>query len=306
MAVSLGISNHLTFSANNPAAPNTVAFWFRVPNTTNFTQLYGKGSYPQIYADGTSLDRMLADDGSGGSIYATGAFTANAWHHVALSHGSGATGAIYLDGGNKTSGTVGDAGNNALQFGFVDSFDIAEIAFWGAELTDAEIAILGLGYSPLFVRQASLQHYLPCVRAVNDVIRNVSITGSASGVTDHPRIFNRRNGRTHFAAPSNDVLASAIQTLTLTQSAALSELARSASNAILFSYSTYPPFVEVGATNTLSLVQERQYNNNAESGLVLVQEAYSPEVLRTVEQTFRLRQLVRAVAGNIASGRYRR
>lgn len=305
MAVSVSNTNYIQFSASNPAAPNTVSFWFRVPDTTSSHKLYDKGSYPSLFADGTSLDRMLADDGSGGTIYSTGAFTANTWHHVALSHGAGATGAIYLDGGNKTSGTVGDAGNNALRFGYA-SYDIAEIAFWSAELTDAEIAILGLGYSPLFVRQASLLHHIPCVRDVKDVIRGASISGTVAGVTDHPRIFKRRSQNIVSVTPPNQVVKSVSNSLLLSQAAAISELERSASNAIQFSYSTYPPFVEVGAANTLALVQDRQYNNNAESELALTQEAYSPEVPRTVDQTFRLRQLVRAVAGNIASGRYRR
>jgi len=305
MAVSVSTTNYIQFSASSAAAPNTVAFWFRVPDTTAKHKLYDKGSYPTVYADGTSLDRMLADDGSGGTIYSTGAFTANTWHHVALSHGAGATGAIYLDGGNKTSGTVGDAGNNALRFGYA-SYDIAEIAFWSAELTDAEIAMLGLGYSPLLVRQASLLHHLPCVRDVKDVIRNVSITGTVAGVTDHPRVFKRRSQNIVSVTPPNVVNASSLSTLSLSQSAALAELERSASNAIVFSYSTYPPFVEVGASNTLALVQERQYNNNAQNTIALAQQAYSPEVLRTIEQTLRLRHTLRAVTGNLASGRYRR
>lgn len=304
-----GAGNRIQFTHALSTLPLSLSFWFRVPNTTAFIDLYSSSGAPQLSAAGTvGGDPInLAQDSD--NISTSTGYSANVWQQCSYSmNTAGGTGIVYVNGGGKQSTTfsTGAAPSNMLFGSGSANVDIAEIAFWNVVLTDAEMAILGLGYSPLLVRPSSLVHYLPCVRSVQDVIRATTIVQDGSAVTDHPRIVNRKSRHTYFAAPPNEITASALSTLALSQSAALSELERTALNAIVFSYSTYPPFVEVGATNTLALVQERQYNNNAQNTIALAQQAYSPEVLRTIEQTLRLRHTLRAVTGNLASGRYRR
>lgn len=67
---------------------------------------------------------------------------------------------------------------------------IAEAAIWNAALTDAEVAVLAAGYSPLLVRSQSLVFYIPLVREILDVVGGVTITNNnGSTVGDHCRII---------------------------------------------------------------------------------------------------------------------
>lgn len=302
-----GAGNRIQFSVTSTTSPWTISFWFRVYSDTAFINIFG---FPGIdVSAGGSIggDPLNVQDGSLNTWDTTNGFTKDIWQHCTLSRSGGGTASLYINGGGKVSGALDAPGSATAIFGSsAANVDIAEIAMWGVQLTDAEVAILALGASPVLVRPASVLHYLPLIRAVQDRARSTSITSDGAGVTDHPRVFHKRNRKVFFAAPPNEVTASALSNLALSQSAALSELERTALNAIVFSYSTYPPFVEVGAANTLALTQSREYNNNVQNALALTQQAYSPEVLRTIEQTLRLRHTLRAVTGNLASGRYRR
>lgn len=298
-------------TASGGSIPQSYSMWFRVPNTADNFTLLNNANNVSCNANGAASDKLIVQDDVGNVVTSSNAFSASTWHHLGLTVNSSSEASVFLDG-TKTTGSAGGGTMGASitnRWGNTSTaadVEVAECAFWNAQLTDAEMTILSRGISAALVRPASLFHYLPAIRNVRDTRRSTTITFSGGAVVEHPRIYYGRNRHTYFAAPPNEIITSVAQTLSLSQSAALSELERSASNSLLFSYSTYPPFVEVGAANTLALVQERQYNNNAESALALAQQAYSPEVLRSVEQTFRMRQLVRAVAGNIASGRYRR
>jgi hypothetical protein len=80
----------------------------------------------------------------------------------------------YIDGGSKgTNGTSRTpSGVNKTGVGYLCrssqtgyfSGRIAEVAVWDAALTDAEAALLGAGYSALFVRPQDLLVYWPMVR----------------------------------------------------------------------------------------------------------------------------------------------
>jgi len=67
---------------------------------------------------------------------------------------------------------------------------LAEAGLWDAALTDAEVAILGVGYSPLFVRPQSLVAYWPLVRDAKDRVGGYDLTaGGGPVVAAHPRII---------------------------------------------------------------------------------------------------------------------
>lgn len=146
---------------------------------------------------------------SGGTIGTSttaGAITINTWGHIASvvtplggSPGTSTARQAFLNGTAGTANTTDVAvasqdnisvgfRNNSTPTGFF-SGRIAEVAFWSVALTDAEIAILALGYSPLFVRPASLVFYAPLVRDLQDIRGGRTLTASGTAVADHPRII---------------------------------------------------------------------------------------------------------------------
>ena len=68
---------------------------------------------------------------------------------------------------------------------------VAEVAVWNAALTQGEVEALAAGYSPLFIRPASLAFYADMVRDVKDLITGVVLTedGTSPTVVEHPRII---------------------------------------------------------------------------------------------------------------------
>lgn len=71
--------------------------------------------------------------------------------------------------------------------------DIADVAVWSAALSDEEIAMLGAGFSPLFVRPGSLAFYAPLTSSISDVSSGVTITNHDSDAdlvpSAHPPII---------------------------------------------------------------------------------------------------------------------
>jgi hypothetical protein len=131
-----------------------------------------------------------------------GSMDANVWQHACGVFTSASARAAFVNGVNKGTNaneitpnardtvTIG----GSLQSGGVStpmSGMIAEVAVWSVALTDAEVAELGDGASPLTVRPESLVHYWPLVRDLNDRIGGATLTASASAaaVADHPRVW---------------------------------------------------------------------------------------------------------------------
>lgn len=123
------------------------------------------------------------------------------WTHIAITI-SGTSGTHYRNGssdGTMTTGVHGASGT-AKRIGastgeeFFSNSALAEVAVWGVALSAAEVASLAAGFSPAFVRPASMVGYWPLVRGGFDKGRN-SLAGTASGspsVVAHPRIIYPR------------------------------------------------------------------------------------------------------------------
>lgn len=120
----------------------------------------------------------------------------NVWHNVVMRYLSGSVPLeILADGvsGGSTAGTgsmaTGD-GFTANVWNISQLFEIAECASWSVCLSDAEIADLAAGFSPMIVRPESLHFYDSCLSsAINEF---VSVTSSDSGTVnyvDHPPII---------------------------------------------------------------------------------------------------------------------
>jgi len=108
------------------------------------------------------------------AVTSTG-FAADTWYHACGVWASTSSRAAYIGGGSKGTNAdpkicanmtrtaiaaVQQSGGALACFGG----RIAEAGIWNVALTDAEVAILGAGYCPLFVRPQSLVSYWPFVR----------------------------------------------------------------------------------------------------------------------------------------------
>lgn len=198
--------------------PLTMACWFYVASFyQNFIPLL---SISDSAHSSDSQTRLIVNNDGGFKVAAnswstdgyhrassTATPSTATWQHAAGVWSANNARAAYLNGGNK--GTNSNTNNNAMvaqefnngynpwsgQNPGDDSWligSIAEIAVWNVALTDAEIAVLGKGYSPLFVRPASLKYYIPGVRDFQDIIGNKTLT-EVSDVTAsaHPSIINK-------------------------------------------------------------------------------------------------------------------
>lgn len=216
-------------SLGNAAALNptvfTVAMWINIDD-------FGTGGANEIWLfgrDDTSSERSFAcgsgstgilrlqingtNRAEGATSLSTGttypvAFTGQSgdWKVYANGVQDGSNSDVVTPNTANVATTIGyraatDPGNFA---GFTDG-RIAEVGFWNVVLTAAEIATLAKGYSPLFVRPASLISYLPLVRALVDYKRGVpTLVSAPTAGSAHPRIImprGKRPGRLIAPAP---------------------------------------------------------------------------------------------------------
>lgn len=172
------------------ATPLTIAAWVK-PASFPANQ-YIAGIFYTSAGSGTAQDgwvleinatngvvNAIAGNGTGINIAssASGA-SSGAWSHMAAKFVSTTSRYAYLNGtpgsqntGSNTPSTAPDKtiigvlvreDNSKIQA--ATQCHIAEVGYWNTDLTDAEIAILAKGVSPLLVRPANLVAYYPLVR----------------------------------------------------------------------------------------------------------------------------------------------
>lgn len=197
--------------------PITFACWFKADAAIDGTLFGSTDSTVAAAFKGQAMTYMgasnagairVAEQGSTayGAVVSSAGVAAGNWAHAACVFISRTSRSAYLNGTNKATNTT-DTGatvsstrvdigahyyNKALTAYF--SGVIAEVGVWLAALTDAEIALLALGYSPLLVRPASLQNYWPLIGRYSpeiDLGNSAAMTLSASApvVADHPRVL---------------------------------------------------------------------------------------------------------------------
>jgi hypothetical protein len=189
-----------------------MACWFNVNNiTTDYTLM----SLGDTAADNDQFSLRTRGATAGDPIAAivrrstfgiaatsTG-YSASVWNHAAAVFTSATSRAAYLNGAGKGTDATNLAPTSidATGVGFLNVltaagyFDgsIAEAAIWDVALTDADVAILATGASPLTVKPGSLVAYWPLIGAYSPEIdliqgRDLTVTGAAKAA--HPRIFN--------------------------------------------------------------------------------------------------------------------
>jgi hypothetical protein len=156
-------------------------------------------------------DPVAASTQTGGADYtdattSTG-YSTGTWHHAAGVWASSTSRAAYIDGGSKGTDTTSKSPSsapNSLLIGSIENADgssmlqymsgiIAQATIWNAALTDAEVAVLAAGYSPILIRPQSLWAYWPLVARTSpeiDVVGGYDLTlYNTPTIADHPPVF---------------------------------------------------------------------------------------------------------------------
>lgn len=206
-------SSHRLDRASSPVSgyPLTMAAWVK-PATVAATQtavsicLSGASANYHALAitSGAKILYEATQAGVSADSIGTTNITASAWHHLCAVGTSATNRATFrdgvADGTSVTSNTPGAATTtniaNLVSVASHVSFfngDIAEVAIWNVALTQNEITMLAKGVSPLFIRPASLQVYVP-VKGANSpepdlkVATGMTLTGSPAQAA-HPTVY---------------------------------------------------------------------------------------------------------------------
>lgn len=201
-----------------PAAAQQGVFWYgNKDNSADYMILDFNGENLELWARHTGVLYT-----SSGTDYADGAF-----HHILGTYyddGGTPTGELYIDGsldGSDTGAGTPEVPNfDRIAVGrFADSSpgnyfegETAEAAMWNVRLTAAEAAMLGQGYSPLFVRPQNLVFYLPMIRDNdNDLVGGLSLTAfNTPSIAVHPSvIYPWNNYNNSFTPAAGDITITA-------------------------------------------------------------------------------------------------
>ncbi len=143
--------------------------------------------------------------GATGTASSSTGFSTDTWQHAAAVFGATNSRDAFLNGTNKGSNTTSVTGAMTLNrtriggriglTGAEGNFHngrIAEAAIWNVALTDAEVAELALGVSPLMVRPSGLVFYAPLLGRRDPEIelrqaRNLDVATPV--YVEHPRVF---------------------------------------------------------------------------------------------------------------------
>jgi len=174
------------WTANNITNyPLTMATWFYPASVTLTMAMMGRGntgvneSYDMLYLSGTAAGdpiRVYSKASGAAAAFATATVgvngVANQWYHACGVIAGSQDRRCYFNGGNKGTETATDRTPYSvsgyalgavprLSFAFPWYGGLAESAVWNVALTDDEVAALGAGVCPLFIRPGSLVSYWP-------------------------------------------------------------------------------------------------------------------------------------------------
>ncbi len=208
-----GSSEYLTNNAAVlTATPITMACWFNSNDSTirqeliSLSDTAGDTNFFSLVLMGADPGDLIRADiraGSGAAAETLSGYSTNTLHHGCAVFTTPTNRAVYIDGGNKGTDVTDltPAGIDATTIGCLRrtgvgqfmSGSIAEPTIWNVGLTDAEIAILAAGYSPLFVRPQNLLFYAPLIRGLNDKVGGLILTATGTTVSAHPPIIYPAN-----------------------------------------------------------------------------------------------------------------
>jgi len=171
-------------SAPIVAAPFTMACWFNSDNIALDQTLMFVGDKNfnnrrwnlSIRGDiGGNPIYMVVVDSAGVGVAATSTgYSPNTWHHACGVEAAATDRRVFIDGGSKGINAANrtPASVNRVSIGRVGRTSpfaymsglIAEAAIWKVALSDAEVALLAKGFSPLFIQPHNLVRYYPLIR----------------------------------------------------------------------------------------------------------------------------------------------
>ena len=191
------------------AVPFTMACWVNPASTaTNESLLSLAKSTDTVHRHDLRINAggsLSAATNAGSLVIATttgGTLSTGSWSHACGVWSANNARAVYLNGGSKGTDTgsqtptgmdrtgIGRLSNSTGQNYLTGT--IAEAAIWNVALTDAEVALLALGVSPLLVRPGSLVAYWPLIGRFSpevDVRGGNSATVTGATAADHYRTF---------------------------------------------------------------------------------------------------------------------
>ncbi len=203
-------SQQLVITSGLATPPMTFACWFKPANITATTVIMGvfapsdDGHY-LIFRGADAGDPLTATSNRQSVLAAsattgTSGIVADTWYHAAGVFNSTTDRRVFLNGTKFTNATsVSPSGFTKTAIGAFTgsstilyfSGDIAEAAIWSVSLTDAEVASMAKGASPLMIRPQSLVDYWPLIgRTTNENgIKGNILTNTGTTVAVHPRIY---------------------------------------------------------------------------------------------------------------------
>lgn len=217
-----GIDDGLTVaSAVATAAPMTMACWFIANNITAEHVLMdiddgSDANKFQIRASGAVASdpiRALTVAASTSSIAVSSTgYSANVWQHACGVFASATDRRAFVNGGSKGTNATSrtPSGLTTLRIGReLTAFAagrIAEAAIWDIALTDAQVASLAKGASPLTIQPGNLVFYAPLLGNDSpepDRVGGLSLTVAGATKTDHPPTSSFRSPRFAFGLPAS-------------------------------------------------------------------------------------------------------
>lgn len=200
-----GTSDHLTYAGAVVAYPYTFACWVRPTNLTGArdhmsASAVGVDTIDWLQTNGTTHKYVASNSGS--VTIVGGTVTINQWFHSCIVVAGVADRRLFTDGAKVTSTTdIGNPGSGEFNLGrYTGSVpaglewfagDLAEAAAWNIALSDADVAALNLGISPLFVRPDALTSYWPLLGQGSpepDFRGKKALTATGTTVVAHPSI----------------------------------------------------------------------------------------------------------------------
>lgn len=149
-------------------------------------------------AEGDPIGALTYDGDTAWASTSSG-YSTDTWHHACGVWSATNSRAAYIDGGSKgTNSTsqslpqtpdrtcIGRSGDSTP--GHYMSGYIADAAIWNAALSDAEVAVLAAGFSPLFVKPGNLVAYWPLIRDEDqDIVGGYDMTAyNTPTIAAHP------------------------------------------------------------------------------------------------------------------------
>lgn len=197
--------------------PMTFACWVKGTPSGSFHQLVGiddnmfnTALYSLYLVDdgmgNISVNAVEAESTGADEATSSSTYTDSGWHHACGIIASDSDRRAFLDGGNKGTNTnmvlaaamperttIGGADFSGM-ISHEHTGEIAEVGIWDVALTDAEVASLGAGISPLSIRPASLVMYLPLIRELVEPVgaASFSAVGDAAVADHYPNMYYPR------------------------------------------------------------------------------------------------------------------